>query len=140
VPTWRAACTTAPRTTRILTRSTSRFPFSGHRTGGRYGLQQIGSQIELRQIMTQYRFRHLPVVADGRLVGIVSIGDVVKSTIDELETEREHLLGVSGAILLIITAWALFRPGRAEPWLSPEEELDARRLLAEYGEQDSLGY
>ncbi len=47
----------------------------------------------LRQIMTQYRFRHLPVVADGQLVGIVSIGDVVKSTIDELETEREHLVG-----------------------------------------------
>ncbi len=55
-------------------------------------------------------------------------------------TWTNTLLGVSGAILLIITAWALFRPGRSEPWLSPEEELDARRLLAEYGEQDSLGY
>src|SRR5205823_1541302 len=40
----------------------------------------------LRQIMTERRFRHMPVLADGRLAGIVSIGDVVKSTIDELET------------------------------------------------------
>jgi CBS domain-containing protein len=48
---------------------------------------------ELRRIMTQHRIRHLPVVRDGRLAGIVSIGDVVKSTIDELETEREHLVG-----------------------------------------------
>jgi CBS domain-containing protein len=33
------------------------------------------------------------VVVDGRLAGIVSIGDVVKSAIDELEAEREHLVG-----------------------------------------------
>lgn len=48
---------------------------------------------ELRQTMTRHRFRHVPVVVDGRLAGIVSIGDVVKSAIDELETEREHLVG-----------------------------------------------
>lgn len=47
----------------------------------------------LRLTMTEHRIRHLPVVNDGRLVGIVSIGDVVKSTISELETEREHLVG-----------------------------------------------
>jgi len=47
----------------------------------------------LRRTMTERRFRHMPVLVDGRLAGIVSIGDVVKSTIDELETEREHLVG-----------------------------------------------
>jgi len=47
----------------------------------------------LRKVMTDNRIRHLPVVEDGRLVGIVSIGDVVKSAIDLLETEREQLVG-----------------------------------------------
>lgn len=46
----------------------------------------------LRRTMTEHRVRHLPVVADGRLVGIVSIGDVVKSALSELATEREHLV------------------------------------------------
>lgn len=48
---------------------------------------------QLRRTMTERRIRHLPVVRDGRLAGIVSIGDIVKSSIDELETEREHLVG-----------------------------------------------
>ncbi|GAA0578029.1 CBS domain-containing protein [Actinomadura livida] len=47
---------------------------------------------DLRRAMTEHRFRHVPVVEDGRLTGIVSIGDVVKSAIDELESEREHLV------------------------------------------------
>ncbi|WP_433461503.1 CBS domain-containing protein [Spirillospora sp. CA-128828] len=52
-----------------------------------------GDRVEdLRRVMTEHRFRHAPVVADGRLAGIVSIGDVVKSAIDELESEREHLV------------------------------------------------
>lgn len=47
----------------------------------------------LRRVMTEHRIRHLPVVVEGRLAGIVSIGDVVKSAIDALESEREHLVG-----------------------------------------------
>ncbi|MER7206178.1 CBS domain-containing protein [Streptosporangium sp. NPDC000239] len=47
---------------------------------------------DLRQTMTTHRIRHVPVVTDGRLTGIVSIGDVVKSSIETLETERAHLV------------------------------------------------
>ncbi|WP_372491987.1 CBS domain-containing protein [Kineosporia corallincola] len=46
---------------------------------------------ELMRLMTNGRFRHVPVVDGGRLVGIVSIGDVVKHRIDELEGERDQL-------------------------------------------------
>ena len=46
---------------------------------------------DLMQLMTEHRFRHVPVVDDGRLVGIISIGDVVKSRIDQLEFERDQL-------------------------------------------------
>jgi CBS domain-containing protein len=46
---------------------------------------------EVMRIMTEHRVRHAPVVADGGLRGIVSIGDVVKNRIDELETERAAL-------------------------------------------------
>lgn len=41
--------------------------------------------------MTELRARHLPVLVDGRLAGIVSIGDVVKTHIAELEHDREQL-------------------------------------------------
>ena len=46
---------------------------------------------DVERLMTERRFRHVPVVVDGRLRGIVSIGDVVKRRIDELETERTTL-------------------------------------------------
>ncbi len=46
---------------------------------------------EVMRMMTVHRVRHAPVVADGGLRGIVSIGDVVKSRMDELETERAAL-------------------------------------------------
>jgi len=42
--------------------------------------------------MTQRRIRHVPVVRDGLLCGIISIGDVVKSRIDELEKDRKELV------------------------------------------------
>ncbi|GAA3341548.1 CBS domain-containing protein [Amorphoplanes nipponensis] len=48
---------------------------------------------EVERLMTERRFRHVPVVVDGVLHGIVSIGDVVKLRIDELESERSSLAG-----------------------------------------------
>jgi CBS domain-containing protein len=42
-------------------------------------------------VMTSRRFRHLPVVVEGQLAGIVSIGDMVKARIDLLESERAQL-------------------------------------------------
>lgn len=43
--------------------------------------------------MTYQRIRHLPVIVDGELRAIISIGDVVKHRIDQLLDERNHLLG-----------------------------------------------
>ncbi|MFI5731732.1 CBS domain-containing protein [Kribbella sp. NPDC051587] len=45
----------------------------------------------LMRLMTDRRIRHVPVVVDGALTGLVSIGDVVKSRIGELEFEKEQL-------------------------------------------------
>ena len=46
----------------------------------------------IMNLMTEHRFRHVPVVEAGRLVGIISIGDVVKSRIEELEKDRNELM------------------------------------------------
>jgi CBS domain-containing protein len=48
---------------------------------------------EVERLMTEHRFRHVPVLDGGTLVGVVSIGDVVKHRIDELEIERKSLEG-----------------------------------------------
>jgi CBS domain-containing protein len=45
----------------------------------------------IAQIMTERRVRHMPVLVDGDLVGLVSIGDVVKSRIEQLEVDRGQL-------------------------------------------------
>ncbi|MFO7806680.1 MAG: CBS domain-containing protein [Paracoccaceae bacterium] len=46
------------------------------------------------QLMTDGRFRHLPVLEDGALVGLISIGDVVKAQLSELAMEKDALEGM----------------------------------------------
>jgi CBS domain-containing protein len=46
---------------------------------------------DVAAVMTSRRFRHLPVIVEGELTGIVSIGDMVKARIDLLESERAQL-------------------------------------------------
>ena len=47
--------------------------------------------VDLMQRMTEGKFRHFPVIEDGRLIGIVSIGDVVKSRLEQMEQESNAL-------------------------------------------------
>jgi CBS domain-containing protein len=47
---------------------------------------------DIMSLMTEHRIRHVPVVENGRLCGIVSIGDVVKSRMGELEKDRSELI------------------------------------------------
>jgi len=49
---------------------------------------------EVMQIMTDGRFRHMPVVAEGRLIGLISLGDVVKARLAELAMEKSALEGM----------------------------------------------
>jgi CBS domain-containing protein len=48
---------------------------------------------EVMTVMTQERSRHLPVIDDGKVVGMISIGDVVKQRLDDTELEVESLRG-----------------------------------------------
>ena len=45
----------------------------------------------LMQIMTEHKFRHLPVTEDGKLIGLISIGDIVKVRVRQLEHEADQL-------------------------------------------------
>jgi CBS domain-containing protein len=49
---------------------------------------------DVLQKMTDGRFRHMPVMAEGRMVGLISIGDVVKARLSELATEVDALEGM----------------------------------------------
>lgn len=51
------------------------------------------SVADLERTMTDHRIRHVPVVRGNALVGVVSIGDIVKHRIVELEHERSNLIG-----------------------------------------------
>ncbi|MFN8193838.1 MAG: CBS domain-containing protein [Nocardioidaceae bacterium] len=66
-------------------------PVSGIMTADVHTCEPEHSLDELMALMTERRIRHVPVLADGHLAGIISIGDVVKGRIGELEFERDQL-------------------------------------------------
>lgn len=66
-------------------------PVSRHMTPKVTTITRESTIDEVMHAMTEGRFRHLPVVEDGRLIGIISIGDVVKRHVMAIETEREAL-------------------------------------------------
>ena len=55
------------------------------------GCAPADTAVSVLERMTEGRFRHMPVVDDDRLVGFISIGDVVKARIDEVEHENSAL-------------------------------------------------
>jgi CBS domain-containing protein len=58
------------------------------------GCAETDSADDVLARMTAGRFRHMPVMRDGRMVGIISIGDVVKARLDELAMEKDALEGM----------------------------------------------
>jgi CBS domain-containing protein len=76
----------AARGAAVLSEPVSRIATAEVRT-----VEPDASLEDVERLMTDGRFRHTPVVAGGALRGIVSIGDVVKNRMDELETERATL-------------------------------------------------
>ncbi len=63
-------------------------PVSKHMTEKVVTCGEEALMSDLMDVMTTGKFRHLPVVRDGRLSGIISIGDVVKYRIDAMESEQ----------------------------------------------------
>jgi CBS domain-containing protein len=60
----------------------------------RYGVITVSPEDSVNQVMnlmTRHRVRHMPVLRDGKLAGIISIGDVVKHRLDDLELETKVL-------------------------------------------------
>jgi CBS domain-containing protein len=60
----------------------------------RHGVVTVSPEESVNRVMklmTHHRVRHMPVLRDGRLAGIISIGDVVKYRLDDLELETNVL-------------------------------------------------
>jgi CBS domain-containing protein len=53
--------------------------------------KQTDTVAAIMEMMTMGKFRHLPVVEDGKVVGLISIGDIVKRRVHEYEAEQEAL-------------------------------------------------
>ncbi|MBP2227768.1 CBS domain-containing protein [Azospirillum agricola] len=60
--------------------------------------QPTDTVADLMAVMTDRRVRHIPILEDGRIVGVISIGDVVKARIDDAELEVESLRGFVAGI------------------------------------------
>jgi CBS domain-containing protein len=66
-------------------------PVSRHMTAKVITVTRGATIDHVMQTMTEGRFRHVPVVEDGRLIGIISIGDVVKRHVNMIDSERQAL-------------------------------------------------
>lgn len=66
-------------------------PISHHMTADVVICQRETTNEQIMQLMTDGRFRHIPVCDNGKLVGLVSIGDVVKRRLATLEAEQQAL-------------------------------------------------
>jgi len=60
--------------------------------------QPTDTVADLMAVMTDRRIRHIPILEDGQVVGVISIGDVVKARIDDAELEVESLRGFVAGI------------------------------------------
>jgi CBS domain-containing protein len=67
-------------------------PVSQHMTDTVVTCVETDSAVALMQMMTAGRFRHVPVLTDAKLSGLISIGDVVKRRLAELETEQKAMI------------------------------------------------
>ena len=66
-------------------------PVSAVMTSKVVSCRQSDTVAGIMEMMTLGKFRHLPVVEEGRVVGLISIGDIVKRRVQEYETEQEAL-------------------------------------------------
>ncbi|MGG7517596.1 CBS domain-containing protein [Allorhizobium undicola] len=66
-------------------------PVSKFMTANVHRCNEDSTVNELMELMSSKRFRHVPVESDSKLIGIISIGDVVKQRIREVEMEAEHI-------------------------------------------------
>jgi len=69
-------------------------PVSMHMTASVVTCSKQATADQVLKTMTDRRFRHMPVVEDGELVGLITLGDVVKSRLRELAMEKDALEGM----------------------------------------------
>lgn len=69
-------------------------PVSALMTSNLVTCSLTSSALEVLEMMTEGRFRHLPVMDDGKMVGLISIGDAVKGRLSQLAMEKESLEGM----------------------------------------------
>lgn len=66
-------------------------PVSEHMTSDVISCKEQDTIIEVMELMTKHRFRHMPITRDDKLVAVISIGDVVKYRIAQAEREAEEM-------------------------------------------------
>ena len=73
-------------------------PVSQHMTTKLFTCTRAGTVSQIMEIMTDQKVRHVPVVEDGRLGGMISIGDIVKHRLAEMEAEQRAMGEYSGGV------------------------------------------